>query len=197
MGYSAQMRRILKRDFFGRTADIVAPELLGKYLVREHGDTEMAHMITEVEAYDGFEDLASHAAKGRTKRTDVMYGKAGHWYVYLIYGMYEMLNIVTGKDEYPSAVLIRGVDSIDGPGRLTRELGITRALNAKPASKGNGLWIEDRGIFIPTNSIIATPRIGVAYAGEWATKPWRFVMKNGSVHDGRSLATRSARVKKR
>lgn len=171
------MRRILKPDFFARTADIVAPELLGKYLVRQHGDTETALMITEAEAYDGFLDQASHAAKGKTKRTEVMYGKAGHWYVYLIYGMYEMLNIVTGKDGYPSAVLIRGVEGIDGPGKLTRELGVARTLNAKPASKGNGLWIEDRGIFIPKNSIITTPRIGVAYAGEWSKKPWRFVIK--------------------
>jgi len=172
------MRRVLRQDFFARTADVVAPELLGKYLVRSQGGSERALMITEAEAYDGFDDLASHAAKGKTLRTEVMYGKPGHWYVYLIYGMYEMLNIVTGKTDYPSAVLIRGAEGLDGPGKLTRELSITRALNAKPATKWNGLWIEDRGIFIPKNNIIATPRIGVAYAGEWAKKPWRFVMKN-------------------
>ena len=171
------MRRILRQDFFAQTADLVARELLGKYLVRAHGGAERALMITEAEAYDGFLDQASHAAKGKTLRTEVMYGKPGHWYVYLIYGMYEMLNIVTGKTDYPSAVVIRGVEGLDGPGKLTRELSITRALNAKPATKGNGLWIEDRGIFVPKNAIIATPRIGVAYAGEWAKKPWRFVIK--------------------
>lgn len=142
-------------------------------------------MITEVEAYDGFDDKASHAAKGKTKRTEVMYGPPGRWYVYFIYGMYEMLNIVTGKDGYPSAVLIRGVEGIDGPGKLTRELGITRAFNTKPATMGNGLWIEDRGITIPKSGMSATPRIGVAYAGKWARKKWRFVIKK---HDKQKRA---------
>lgn len=132
-------------------------------------------MITETEAYDGFEDLASHAAKGRTNRTEVMYGEPGRWYVYLIYGMYDMLNIVTGPVDYPSAVLIRGVSGIDGPGKLTRSLRISRAQNAMPAKKESGLWIEARGIVITPSEIQTTPRIGVAYAKEWAEKPWRFV----------------------
>jgi DNA-3-methyladenine glycosylase len=167
------MRRILKPDFFNRTADIVAPELLGKYL----GCGSRTLMITEAEAYDGFEDAASHAARGRTRRNEVMFGSPGHWYVYFIYGMYEMLNIVTGADGYPSAVLIRGVDGIDGPGRLTRELGITRTLNAQPARTESGLWIEDRGLVVAPADIIATPRIGVSYAGEWASREWRFVLR--------------------
>ncbi len=134
-------------------------------------------MITETEAYDGLDDRASHASKGKTPRTEVMFGPPGHWYVYLIYGMYEMLNIVTGPEGYPSAVLIRGVQDTDGPGKLTRQLGITRAFNTKAAAKEAGLWIEDRGIVIPQNSIIRLPRIGVAYAGKWAHKPWRFLLK--------------------
>jgi DNA-3-methyladenine glycosylase len=170
------MRRVLTKEFFSRTADLVAPDLLGKFLVCERGGTPEGYMITETEAYDGFEDKASHAAKGKTTRTEVMHGPPGHWYVYLIYGMYEMLNIVTGKEGYPSAVLIRGVEGIDGPGKLTRELGITRNLNAKPATKRNGVWIEDRGIVIPKSGMTTTPRIGVAYAGEWAAKKWRFVI---------------------
>lgn len=170
------MQRILGPKFFSRTADIVAPDLLGKFLVREKGGKREAHLITETEAYDGFDDKASHAAKGKTSRTEVMYGPPGQWYVYFIYGMYEMLNIVCGPKGHPSAVLIRGVEGIDGPGKLTRELGITRTLNAKPATKGNGLWIEDRGILIPKSGMDITPRIGVAYAGDWAAKEWRFVI---------------------
>jgi DNA-3-methyladenine glycosylase len=170
------MQRILGPKFFSRTADLVAPDLLGKFLVRERGGTREAHMITEAETYDGFEDKASHAAKGRTPRTEVMYGPPGHWYVYFIYGMYEMLNIVCGPKGHPGGVLIRGVVGIDGPGKLTRELGITRDFYGKAATPRNGLWIEDRGIAIPRSGMVATPRIGVAYAGEWAMKEWRFVI---------------------
>lgn len=167
------MRRVLKEKFFSRTADIVAPDLLGKFLCTK----KQCFLITEVEAYDGFDDLASHAARGRTTRTEVMYGPPGCWYVYLIYGMYEMLNIVTGAKGYPSAVLIRAVEGLDGPGKLTRDLKITRAYNAKFASKKNRLWIEDRGVVISKKDISLTPRIGVAYAKEWAGVPWRFVLK--------------------
>ena len=131
-------------------------------------------MIIETEAYDGFDDLASHAARGRTARNEIMFGKPGHWYVYLIYGMYEMLNVVTGAEGYPSGVLIRGLEGIDGPGKLTRELKVTRSLNTQSVSKESGLWIEDRGMVISPKRIRKTPRIGVAYAGKWAKKPWRF-----------------------
>jgi DNA-3-methyladenine glycosylase len=171
------MRRVLKRDFFDRKATEVAPDLLGKFLTLERGGKAVSHMITETEAYDGFDDLASHAAKGKTPRTEVMYGPPGHWYIYFIYGMYEMLNVVTGPEGYPSGVLIRGVEGIDGPGKLTRDLGISRLQNTKPATKGSGLWIEDHGIYIPKTSIVRGTRIGVAYAGEWAKKPWRFIFK--------------------
>src|SRR6185436_20546414 len=122
------MKKVLARKFFERNALTVARELLGKYLVRKVGQKTVAYKITEVEAYIGPHDLASHASKGRTKRTEVMFGHPGHWYVYLIYGMYEMLNIVTDKFNYPSAVLIRGVEGVSGPGRLTKTLKITRAL---------------------------------------------------------------------
>lgn len=167
---------ILKRTFFARPVLEVAPDLLGKYLVRQRGSVIEAYKITEVEAYDGVDDLACHAAKGRTPRTEVMFGPAGIWYVYLIYGMYDMLNIVTGEINYPAAVLIRGVETISGPGRLTKALAITRELNAQAALPESGLWIEDRQEVINTSDIITTPRIGVAYAGSWANKPWRFVL---------------------
>ena len=139
-------------------------------------------MITEVEVYDGHKDKASHASRGRTRRTETMFGHPGVWYVYLIYGMYEMLNIVTREKDYPAAILIRGVEGISGPGRLSKALHIGRTLNAFPADKRSGLWIEDRGVHIPTSRIMRTPRIGVSYAGEkWSAKLWRFIL------DGRSL----------
>lgn len=167
------MRRVVRPDFFARTADVVAPDLLGKFLVRDRA----AYLITETEAYDGFEDKASHASRGRTKRTEVMFGRPGHWYVYLIYGMHEMLNIVTGPESYPSAVLIRAVEGIEGPGKLTRALGITRSLNGRLATRATGLWIEDRGVAIASADIVSAPRVGVGYAGEWAEKEWRFTIQ--------------------
>lgn len=156
-----------------------ARALPGKFLVRRHDDgREESQMITEVEAYDGPCDLACHASKGRTPRTEIMFAPAGVWYVYLCYGIHEMLNLVTGPPDYPAAVLIRGLEKVKGPGRLTRALGITRAFNGAPAAPASGLWIEDRGLVIPRRAITATPRIGVNYAGPvWAGKPWRFVLR--------------------
>ena len=132
-------------------------------------------MICEVEVYDSERDLACHASKGRTKRTEVMYRAGGVWYVYLCYGMHEMLNLVTGPENYPAAILIRGVVGISGPGRLTKQLKIGRTLNGVKAEPASGLHVEDHGIKVPRNMIIAGPRIGVDYAGPvWAAKPWRF-----------------------
>lgn len=152
-----------------------ARHLLGKFLVRTTADGCHAHLITEVEAYDGEADLACHAARGRTARTAVMYEPGGVWYVYLCYGVHEMLNLVVGPRDWPAAVLIRGVDGIIGPGRLTKALAIDRRLNAQPAVLASGLHLEDRGVRVPRRLIQATPRIGVDYAGPvWAAKPWRF-----------------------
>ena len=163
-----------------RTPDTVAHAraLLGKYLVRRFDDGSVERrVITEVEAYDGEHDLACHASKGRTKRTEVMYAGGGIWYVYLCYGIHEMLNLVTGPGGQPAAVLIRGVGGMNGPGRLTKAFGITRALNGAPATRSSGLWIEDRGVTVPPEKILTTARIGVDFAGPvWAQKPWRFVL---------------------
>ena len=138
-----------------------------------------ARLITEVEAYDGESDLACHARAGRTQRTTPLYEEGGIWYVYLCYGIHEMLNLVVGPRDWPAAVLIRGLEGLIGPGRVTRQLGITRAQNGKPADPATGLWLEDRGVIVPSNCIQATPRIGVNYAGSiWAKKPWRFVLKD-------------------
>jgi DNA-3-methyladenine glycosylase len=159
-----------------RTVEL-ARGLLGKFLVRATPRGPMAAMITEVEAYDGEHDRACHARNGRTARNAVMYAPGGVWYVYLCYGVHELLNLVTGPRGYPAAVLIRGVNGAIGPGRLTRALRVDRRLNGRPASPDGGLWIEDRGVRVPRRAIRATPRIGVEYAGSvWGRKRWRFVL---------------------
>ncbi len=155
----------------------LARSLLGKLLVRvEPPGIEVRCRISETEAYDGRRDLACHASKGRTPRTEVMFAPGGVWYVYLCYGVHELLNLVTGPEGYPAAVLIRGLEEVTGPGRLTRRLGISRRLNGQPASVVSGLWLEDDGFVPPTRAVKATPRIGVEYAGPlWAAKKWRFI----------------------
>ena len=166
--------KTLASDFFERDARIVAKELLGKYLVRRIGRKKVAARITETEAYLGPYDLASHARHGKTARTAVMFGPPGVWYVYFTYGMHYMLNIVARREGIPSAVLIRGVEGIVGPGRLTKKLAIDKTLNMKAAVPASGLWIEDRGEIVPKRKIITGPRVGVDYAGEWAKKPYRY-----------------------
>jgi DNA-3-methyladenine glycosylase len=154
----------------------IARNLIGCTLCRKLGDDVHRWRITETEAYDGVDDLACHASKGRTDRTEVIFGRGGHWYVYLCYGVHWMLNIVTGPEDYPAAVLIRGAGELSGPGKLTKALGITGELNEKPAVPESGLWIE-AGETIPEDQVLITTRIGVDYAGPyWSQKPWRFVM---------------------
>ena len=141
-------------------------------------------MIVETEAYHGESDRACHARFGRTARTDVMYGAGGVWYVYLCYGIHEMLNLVVGPPGWPAAILIRGVEGSIGPGRVTKALAINRALNAVPANENSGLWLEDRGVRLPRTRVEAGPRVGIDYAGPvWAAKKWRFRL----VPPGRSL----------
>lgn len=170
-----------------------ARSLLGKVLVRTRAGRESAHVIGEVEAYIGESDLACHASHGRTARTAAMFGPPGRWYVYLVYGMHEMLNLVTGPEGWPSAILIRGVAGVSGPGRVTRALAIGRSLNGKPAAPASGLHIEDRGICVPDGAIVRTPRIGVDYAGPvWAAKPWRFVVDPVAIKSDRGRLARGS-----
>lgn len=166
---------VLSQTFFNRSAVSVAPDLLGKYLVKDFDGEKEAKKITEVEAYDGVTDKACHASKGVTKRTKVMFGPPGYWYIYLIYGLYDMLNVVTGPGKKPSAVLIRGVEGMDGPGILTRDLKIKKEyFENKKITSETGLWIEDRGVKVKEGDIKTTERIGVDYAGEWAKKRMAF-----------------------
>lgn len=172
------MNKVLSQQYFSRPTVQVARSLIGKYLVRVLDGREIAGRIIEVEAYIGLGDKASHASKGRTRRTDVMFGRSGRAYVYLIYGMHHCLNVVTEQEEFPAAVLIRAIEVdgvvIDGPGRLCRALQIDRSLNRIDLTIQEFLWFEDRGGRILRRQIVALPRIGVDYAGVWARKPWRF-----------------------
>jgi DNA-3-methyladenine glycosylase len=187
-GISPDHSNPLSREFFERPTLKVAKELLGKVLIRQSPNGTMHTKIVDVEAYVGPKDKACHASKGRTKRTEILFGPAGFTYVYLIYGMYHCLNIVTEREEYPAAILIRGLEllgenhptalptRIDGPGRVCRFLEVDRAHNGLDATHGATLWIEDHGLAVSRKQIQALPRIGVDYAGEWANKLWRFCL---------------------
>ena len=191
-------RRILPRIYFNRPTLTVARSLIGKYLVRSIDGRMLAGKIVEVEAYVGPQDKACHASKGRTQRTDVMFGPGGVAYVYLIYGMYHCLNVVTEREEFPSAVLIRAIEIdgelIDGPGRLCRALQIDRRLNRMDLTTGESLWFEDRGVLVERGDVGAHLRVGVDYAGEWAKKPWRFRLRTATAptRTGRTKTKRSA-----
>lgn len=168
----------MDEKFFNRPTPVVARELLGKYLVRRIRGREIFSMITETEAYDGFRDKGSHAHRGQTARNAPMFGGAGYWYVYFVYGMHWMLNVVTRESGYPAAVLIRGIADAPGPARLTALLNIGGVQNGKKCSPESGLWVEDRGIKIKPAQIATGPRVGVAYAGRyWASRHLRFRIK--------------------
>jgi DNA-3-methyladenine glycosylase len=164
-------------NFFKHDARKVAHELIGTYLVCRRADTVLMNKITETEAYVGPHDLACHASRGRTARTEAMFGPPGTFYVYLVYGLHWMLNVVTGPVGYPAAVLIRSLGATAGPGRLTALLGITGVLNGKTADEETGVWFSGHKKFAQL-AIIRTRRIGVEYAGPvWSAKKYRFVMK--------------------
>lgn len=166
----------LERAFYARDTRVVARELLGKLLVRGRRRAR----IVETEAYHGLDDAASHGHGGPTPRSAIMFGPAGFAYVYLIYGMWSCLNVVTGDVGLPSAVLLRaaaleaGEDPREaaGPGKLCRALGIDRALNGADLVDGDALWIADDGT--AAGAVRQGPRVGVDYAGAWAARPWRY-----------------------
>ena len=169
------MNKRFGREFFRQDVLEVAPRLLGQHLVRINPDgTKSTYVITETEAYRGGEDRACHASKGKTPRTEVMFGDGGHLYMYLIYGMYWMLNIVTGSEGVPQAVLFRGLREATGPGRLTRLIRVDGDFYGEDLVSSGRIWMEDSGIR-PEYS--TGPRIGIDYAGDpWKDMPWRFLI---------------------
>lgn len=196
---------MLPAAFFRRPALALAPELLGLILVHATADGVAAGRVVEVEAYCGPADLAAHSAGGRrTARNEVMYGPAGHAYVYFIYGMHWCVNVVAATPGVPEAVLLRALEPVHGvplmharrgahvataalargPGNLTRALGIDRGLNGADLRRGPLRLLRPsggRGLPAPAD-VVRSPRIGVAYAGDWASLPWRFSVRgNASV----------------
>ena len=174
--------RKLQRSFYNRDTITVARELLGKYLVHASRGVERVGRIVEVEAYLGAHDLAAHSSKGLTERTKVMFGPPGHAYVYLIYGMYHCMNVVTEEEGHGSAVLLRAVEPVknvegrtQGPGLLSQAMDIDRRLNA------HDLLSDDFHIASPVRSeplvIVKRPRVGVDYAGYWARRHLRFCIR--------------------
>jgi DNA-3-methyladenine glycosylase len=170
--------RKLSRTFFARDSIEVAPDLIGKILVHRLRGNELKARIVETEAYVGPHDLACHASKGRTARTEVMFGRAGHAYVYLIYGMYQMLNIVTGAKGDAQAVLIRAGEPLDGwdadlsgPGKLARAMRISRSQNGLDMTGGE-LFLLDNAADRPR--VVRSKRVGVDYAKEWRDELLRF-----------------------
>ena len=178
----------LSVSFFRQDVLKVAPQLLGKIIQLRTKAGNRYFFITETEAYRGEEDLGCHCSKGRTTRTEVMYHLGGVYYVYLIYGMYWMLNIVTGKNNQPQAVLIRGIKEFDpatgkvfanhnGPGRTGKVLGINKSFYGISVLENKRLEIVDNNFQVVTGKIKTAPRVGIDYAGdEWKNKPWRFIL---------------------
>jgi DNA-3-methyladenine glycosylase len=165
------------------------------HLVRMHDGERLIGRIVESEAYQGPQDLAAHSSRGKTDRTAVMFGAPGHAYVYLIYGMWDCLNVVTREEGVPHAVLIRAVEPMSdirgktwGPGLLCRAMHIDRRLSGTDLC-GGSLWIEAPPI-AKRSKIERGPRIGVDYAGSWADKPWRFFDRNSPYVSTVSAASR-------
>lgn len=157
--------------FFHRPCPEVARDLVGKALVFRGQRLR----ISETECYCGEEDTACHASKGRTKRTETLYMEAGTVYVYLCYGVHWLLNIVTGEEGHPEAVLIRACVEAPGPGRLTKKLGITGEQNRASVVAGGDLWVEDDGFAC---NVVTDKRVGIGYATrEDQERQWRYIME--------------------
>ena len=190
-------RRKPSRSFFERGTLTVARALIGMHLVHDDGHTVRAGRIVETEAYLGPRDLAAHSARGRTRRTEVMFGPRGHAYVYFIYGFWDLLNVNSGPPDAPQAVLLRALEPLAGltgrtwgPGLLCRALHVDRRLNGADL-RGDVLWLEEPRRR-PTVRIARATRIGVDYAGEWAQRPWRFFDR-----DSPFVSTAPARLRPR
>lgn len=175
---------VITRKFYSSDTLKIAKNLLGCFLIRKYRGKVWRAMITETEAYVGEDDLACHAARGRTPRTEVMYGMPGQAYIYMIYGMYHCLNIVTEKKDFPAAVLVRAVmiDGVDykktnGPGKLCKFLKMDRKLNGWDLKKKKELWLEKPAQNFSRKNIVAGRRIGIDYAKHCKEYLWRFTLR--------------------
>lgn len=187
----------LPRKFYNRPTLTVARELLGAKLIHISNGKKLVGLITETEAYIGENDLACHAKAGRTKRTDPMYGEAGHAYIYFTYGNHWMFNVVTEKENFPAAVLIRAIQPMEGvelmmkrrqgrdtfgPGKLTQALGITISQNYTNLTESTSPLRIEAGVKIPNKSVTIGARVGLNQTPEpWLSKPWRFLVKNWKI----------------
>lgn len=187
------MNKRLKRKFYTQPTLKVAKEMLGKYLVHKIGSKKLVGKIVETEAYIGPQDKASHAFGGKkTERNKAEWLIGGHIYIYLVYGMYWQLNISTGKEGQPECVLIRALEPIkfesgirnkelrnlaNGPGKLCGWLKLNKSFYGEDLTRSKKIWLED-GDRIRPSQIVASKRIGIDYAKEWAKKTWRFYIKD-------------------
>lgn len=171
------MAKRLGRSYYSQPATFLASDLVGKLLCRRTEEGILKYRIMETECYFGEEDTACHASKGKTERTRILYEKGGTAYVYLCYGMHSLFNVVTGKAGHPEAVLVRGVTGYNGPGKLTRGMGINRELNGEDMVSSKRLWLEDDGYQLP---IRADKRVGIDYATpQYRDILWRYIADNG------------------
>ena len=191
---------IIPREFYNRSTLVIARELIGSRLVRMLDGKKLVGLITETEAYIGEKDLGCHAKAGRTARTAVMYGSPGHAYVYFTYGNHWMLNVVTEREGFPAAVLLRAIQPIEGaeimtrrrsgrdtfgPGKLTQAMAISKSENGVDLTNAeSGLWIEPAQV-VPDRLVTKGPRVGLNNVPEpWKSKPWRFLVKGWRVETG-------------
>lgn len=174
------MNTKLNLDFYLKDALVVAPELLGKILCRKISDGKILRArITQTEIYRGQEDTACHARFGKTNRSKIMYEQGGIAYVYMIYGLHFLLNVVTGKKNFPQAVLIRAAENFNGPAKLTKALQIDKNLNGESFTK-NKVWIESDNYIVDYET---APRVGIDYADEFYKNiQWRFILKNNHLN---------------
>ena len=189
--------QLLPRSFYNRPTLTVARELIGARLIRILDGVKLVGLITETEGYISEKDLACHCKAGRTPRTQVMYGEAGHAYIYFTYGNHWMLNAVTEEVDFPAAVLIRAIQPIEGteimlerrngrdtfgPGKLCQAMGITKSENTVDLTESaSGLWIE-AGVKVPDSLVTKSPRVGLNNVPEpWKSKPWRFLVKGWKI----------------
>ena len=171
------MGKRLGRNYYRRPATELASDLIGKLLCRRTEEGIIKRRITETECYYGEADTACHASKGKTNRTRVLYEQGGTAYVYLCYGMHSLFNVVTGKAGFPEAVLIRGIEGYNGPGKAAKAMKIDRSLNETDMVSSKELWLEDDGVY-PEYS--AAKRVGIDYATEeYRNILWRFIIQDG------------------